>query len=76
MGKQYKQKNFIQGAIKHPGAFKAAAERAGKTTSEFAHEHDGDSGTLGNRARLALTLMGMHHSKSSEQRAKSRYGAK
>ena len=51
---------WIKGAIKHPGAFSAAAERAGESTRQYAEEHKGDSGTLGKRARLALTLMGMH----------------
>lgn len=70
------KKHWIQGAIKHPGSFKKAAEAAGKTTREFAAEHEHDSGTLGNRARLAETLMGMHHkkSKSPEDRMKGRYG--
>ena len=54
-------KKWIAGAIKHPGSFSAAAKKAGKSTSEFAHEHESDSGTTGKRARLALTLMGMHH---------------
>lgn len=49
-------KKFIAKAIKHPGAFKAQAERAGKSTHEFAEEHKHDSGTTGQRARLALTL--------------------
>jgi hypothetical protein len=62
------KKKWIKGAIKHPGAFKAAAERAGKTTREFASEHAGDSGTLGRRARLAQTLMGMHHQKERHDR--------
>ena len=52
--------NWIAGAITHPGSFSAAAKRAGKSTSAFAREHAGDSGTLGRRARLAQTLMGMH----------------
>ncbi len=70
-----KKKHWIKGAIKHPGAFRAAAERAGKSTAEFAREHEHDSGTLGNRARLAETLMGMHHkSKTSEERKRGRYG--
>jgi hypothetical protein len=30
--------NFIQGAIKHPGAFKAKAKKEGKSTSEYAKE--------------------------------------
>jgi len=49
-------KNFIKKAIKHPGAFKAQAEHAGKSTHEFAEEHKHDSGKTGQRARLALTL--------------------
>jgi len=50
-------KKFIQSAIKHPGAFKAQAQRAGMGTREFALAHQHDSGTTGQRARLALTLM-------------------
>lgn len=69
-------KKWIKGAIKHPGVFKEAAERAGKSTHEFAEEHKHDSGKLGSRARLALTLGAMHHSRSREDRVKSRYGAK
>jgi len=46
----------MQGAVKHPGVFKAAAERAGESTHEFAEKHKHDSGTLGRRARLALTF--------------------
>ncbi len=53
-------KKWIAGAIKRPGAFKAKAEHAGKTTREFASEHDSDSGRLGKQARLAETLMGMN----------------
>ncbi len=52
---------WIKGAIKHPGALKAAAKKAGESTHEFAEAHKHDSGKTGNRARLALTLMGMHH---------------
>jgi hypothetical protein len=37
----------------HKGIFKAAAQRAGKSTAEFASEHEHDSGKLGKRARLA-----------------------
>ena len=55
-----KSKKWISGAIKRPGAFRAKAERAGKSTREFAAEHAGDSGRLGKQARLAETLMGMH----------------
>lgn len=51
--------NWIKGAIKHPGAFSAAAKRAGKSTAAYAQEHKNDSGTLGRRARLAITLSKM-----------------
>ena len=51
--------NWIQGAIKHPGSFSAAAKRAGMSTRAFAQKHKHDPGTLGRRARLALTLMKM-----------------
>lgn len=37
----------------HKGIFSAAAHRAGKSTSEFAREHEHDKGKLGKRARLA-----------------------
>lgn len=58
-------KKWIAGAIKpsHKGQFKAKAEAAGKTTREFATEHEHDSGKTGAQARLAETLMGMHHGK-------------
>lgn len=50
-------KNWIKKAIKKPGSFSTAAKRAGKSTAEFAEEHDDNSGKLGKRARLAETLM-------------------
>jgi hypothetical protein len=37
----------------HKGIFRAAAHRAGKSTAEFAREHEHDKGKLGKRARLA-----------------------
>ena len=52
-------KKWIQGAIKHPGAEKAAAKRAGVSTHTYMEEHKHDSGTAGKRARLGLTLSGM-----------------
>ncbi len=58
-----KKKKFIQHAIKpsHKGLFKAKAEAAGMSTAAYAREHEHDSGTLGKEARLAQTLMSMHH---------------
>jgi len=35
------------------GSFSSAAARAGKSTSEFAKEHEHSSGTIGKRARMA-----------------------
>lgn len=47
---------WIRGAVKHPGAFKAKAEHAGKSTHAFAEEKKDASGALGKQARLALTF--------------------
>ena len=58
-------KNWIKGAIKHPGAFSAKAKKAGKSTHAFAEQHKNSSGTIGKQARLALTLSGMHGSGKS-----------
>jgi hypothetical protein len=50
-------KHWIETAIEHHGAFKSAAEKAGKSTAEFAKEHEKSPGVMGHRARLAQTLM-------------------
>ena len=55
-----KRKNWIQQAIRKPGAFRKQAQRAGKSTMEFAREvvrnpSRYDTTTV-RRARLALTL--------------------
>ncbi len=72
-----KTKKWIKGSIEHKGIFKAAAERAGKTTREFASEHEHDSGTLGKRARLAKTLMGMKHKAPTASKMRNKmYGTK
>ena len=52
--------NWIKGAIKHPGSFRAAAKKHGMSTKSYAEKEKGASGKTGQRARLALTLMGMH----------------
>lgn len=59
-------KNFIAGAIKHPGAFTKQAKRAGKSVGEFAREKKGAKGTTGQRARLALTLKKLASRRGSE----------
>ena len=43
------------------GVFKAAAERAGKSTHEFDEEHKHSSGKIGKRARLALAFSSAKH---------------
>ncbi len=65
-------KSWIKGAINpaHKGQFAAKAEKAGKTTEAFAREHEHAPGKLGEQARLALTLMGMSHSKKEKSAKK------
>lgn len=53
-------KHWIAGAVKHAGAEKASAKRAGMSTNAYMEKHKGDSGTAGKRARLGLTLSKMH----------------
>jgi hypothetical protein len=45
--------------VKHPGAFRRAAQKAGMSTQAYAEKEKGASGTLGRRARLALTFSKM-----------------
>jgi hypothetical protein len=52
-------KKWIKGAIKHPGAEKRAAKRAGMSTQEYMRKHASDKGTAGKRARLGLRLSAM-----------------
>lgn len=55
--------NFIQGAIKHPGASTAAAKAEGLSVHAWAVKHQKDPGTTGKRARFALTLEGISRKK-------------
>ena len=53
--------NWIAGATsKNKGSFRAAAKKHGESTHEYAEKEKDASGKVGKRARLALTLMGMH----------------
>jgi len=52
-------KHWIAGAIKHPGAEKKAAARAGMSTHAYMEKHMHDSGKSGARARLGLRLSAM-----------------
>jgi hypothetical protein len=55
--------NWIQGAIKHPGAFTRKAKAAGKSVSEYATsalaEGSHASATTKRQASLAKTLRGL-----------------
>lgn len=53
------KKHWISSAIKHPGAEKRAAARAGMSTHAYMEKHKHDSGTAGRRARLGLALSRM-----------------
>lgn len=72
------------------GQFRKKAEAAGKTTAEYASEKADAPGKTGQQARLAETLMGLHHNRArragetakppketkSAGRAAKRYGKK
>ena len=62
-------KKWISGAIKHPGALTRAAKSKGESPMEFAREHAHSSGTVGRRARLALTLrkLGKRHKRRARR---------
>lgn len=51
--------NWIAGAIKHPGAEKKAAAKAGESTHEYMEKHKDSPGKAGQRARLGLRLSAM-----------------
>lgn len=64
------KQNWIQGAIKKPGAFSAQAEKAGMSTSDFAEEvtknpKDYSDKTV-KRAQLAKTLAGLRKKKKGK----------
>lgn len=56
-------KHWIAGAIKHPGAEKKAAAKAGMSTHAYMEEHKNSPGTAGKRARLGLALSKMARKK-------------
>lgn len=53
-------KDWIENAIKKPGALKRAAMRAKEGTQQYAEKNKDASGVTGKRSRLALTLARMH----------------
>lgn len=52
-------KDWIKGAVKHPGALTAAAKRSGESNSAYEAEHKHDAGKAGQRARFALAMKGL-----------------
>ena len=54
---------WIAGAIKHPGSFTRSAKKAGMSVGAYARKEKGAKGTLGKRARLAITLRKLSHAK-------------
>lgn len=54
------KKHWIAKAIKHPGAERRAAARAGESTHAYMEKHKDSPGTAGRRARLGLRLEKMH----------------
>lgn len=77
-----KPKKWIKQATENAhGQFREKAEHAGKPTLAYAHEHEHDSGKTGKQARLAESLMAMHHahktkSASNKSIRNSMYGKK
>jgi hypothetical protein len=68
-------KRWIKKAVSGAhGQFAAKAKAAGETTREYAEEKKDAPGTLGKEARLASTLMGMHHSRAAKRYAGSKKG--
>ena len=56
---------WIQGAIKHPGALKAKAKRAGESLSQYMREAHKDP-TTKRQVAVARTLMAMSHRRKSK----------
>lgn len=56
-------KDFIAGAIKHPGALTKKAKGAGESPMGFARAHQHASGKTGQQSRFALILAGLHKGK-------------
>lgn len=72
MAKSRKKKGTLFGkprneVVKHPGAEKAAAKKAGMSTQAFAEKNKHASGKAGKRARLALAFAKMRGKKRSKK---------
>lgn len=69
-------KNFIQKAIKRPGALTRKAQAAGMSTQAYASAHAGDSGLTGQQARFAQMLNKVRPGGTGGSNGKSRSGGK
>ena len=67
-------KNWIAGAIKHPGALTKKARAAGQSPMAFAKSHKGAGGTTGKQANLELTLSKFRHSAGPSKKVKAKFG--
>jgi hypothetical protein len=56
---KHKKKNFIAGAIKHPGRMKRLAKKHGRSTHAEMEADKSKGGSLGRAANLGLTLLRM-----------------
>jgi len=52
-------KNWIKGAIKHPGALRKQAKASGQTVDQYCAGKTKGNSTTAKRCRLAKTLKGM-----------------
>ena len=75
MSEKPKKKWMKQAFSGAHGQFKAKAEAAGKSTKEFAKEHEHDEGKTGKQARLAEVGMKAKHKSPSHLMGKL-YGKK
>ena len=58
---------WISGATENAhGQFRAKAQKAGMTTAAYAKKEENAPGRLGEQARLAENLMGLHHTKGKK----------
>ena len=72
-----KKKHWMKAAFADShGQFKAKAEKAGKSTAEFAKEHEHSKGLLGKQARLAEVGMAAHKKVTPKSARQSMYGSK
>ncbi len=58
--------NWIQGAIKHPGALTAKANAAGMSPMQFAAQNEHAKGQTGRQARFAMILQMLRKKKKKE----------